>query len=156
MGLEVRLMAEAEGTAGVTGVQTPPTPITVAVTDPDSQIAGTIRDLSKMIAGGLVSYGVAGSSNAALLAGIIAGILSMLWSRYNGLLTSRFIAAASALPVGASRGAIATKAAEVPPAAPVPALVLSDAQLAGLADQLRAHLAAQPAPPPPPVPVVAP
>jgi hypothetical protein len=114
----------------------------VPVSDPDSLIAGFIRDFSKLAAGVVVAHGWANNSEATLWTGLLAGALSVAWSMYNKWRTTSFIAAASALPAGTPRAAIAAEVAK--PAVP-PILDI----VARMTPEERAQLARLLAAPPP-------
>lgn len=85
-------------------------PDTVSILDPDSQIGGLIRDLGKLAGTALATYGAVDANMANLITGILISALSIGWSRYNAAKATRFIAAASALPVGATRAEVKAEA----------------------------------------------
>jgi hypothetical protein len=101
-------------------------PTSVSFLDPDSLVAGTIRNVAQLLAGALVTYGVAHGSDVPLWVGVISGALTLGWSTWNKFQTTKYIAAASALPPAAPRAEIAAKAAQPDIVAIVSALSEAD------------------------------
>ena len=101
-------------------------PTSVSFLDPDSLVAGAIRNVAQLLAGALVTYGVAHGSDVPLWVGVISGALTLGWSTWNKFQTTKYIAAASALPPVAPRAEIAAKAAQPDIVAIVSALSEAD------------------------------
>ena len=101
-------------------------PTAVSFLDPDSLVAGAIRNVAQLLAGALVTYGVAHGSDVPLWVGVISGALTLGWSTWNKFQTTKYIAAASALPAATPRAEIAAKAAQPDIVAIVSALSEAD------------------------------
>lgn len=125
---------------GMVQLTEPPAPSVVPLTDPDSLIAGLASDAGKLIAGALVTHGLVAQGQMQLAIGVVVGLLSLGWSVWKKYQTTHYIAAASTLPVDASRAEIAAVAS----APAVPPLL---AAVAGMSDADKAKLAALLVPP---------
>ena len=101
-------------------------PTSVSFLDPDSLVAGAIRNVAQLLAGALVTYGVAHGSDLPMWIGAISGALTFGWSIWNKFQTTKYITAASTLPPGAPRAEIAAKAAHPDIVAIVSALSEAD------------------------------